>query len=225
MSVVTKATLKTYFETGDTPTQAQFVDLVDSLVVHASNQTTTALDTINESTSGNGVSIDSVKCLDGLVELTQFAGVQTASGSTKNKLYYDTTNVAAVMSDNSGNYRKLTQDICVSIFVDTPVAGEEYPIFVADRDCTMVYFKAIQNAAGATVSYKLSKNASGTTSDLTAAITSAMETTTGGSLDTTSETFSATSVSAGDLVYITITDATNLTDVSFMVRYRETFSS
>ena len=224
MAVQTKVTLKAYFETGDTPTQAQFIDLLDSMVVQSGNQLTTALDTINESTTGNGVKVDSVKCLDGLIELTQFAANQTASGSSVNKWYYDTVQVAAVMSDNSGNIRKLTQDIPASIFVATPVAAEEYAIFVADRDCTMVYFKAIQNATGATVSYKLSKNSSGTTSDLTAAITTVTDVT-NASLTTTTEAFSATAISAGDLVYITITDATNLTDVTFMVRYRETFST
>jgi hypothetical protein len=30
MAVVSRATLKSYFETNDTPTQAQFVDLIDS---------------------------------------------------------------------------------------------------------------------------------------------------------------------------------------------------
>ncbi len=31
MSIVTDTVLKTYFETGDTPTQAQFIDLIDTL--------------------------------------------------------------------------------------------------------------------------------------------------------------------------------------------------
>lgn len=31
MAVVSIATLKSYFETGDTPTQAQFIDLMDTL--------------------------------------------------------------------------------------------------------------------------------------------------------------------------------------------------
>ena len=37
MSIVTKPTLKSYFETGDRPTQGQFVDLIDSLVVLGTN--------------------------------------------------------------------------------------------------------------------------------------------------------------------------------------------
>ena len=32
MSIVTKDTLKSYFETGDRPTQGQFVDLIDTLI-------------------------------------------------------------------------------------------------------------------------------------------------------------------------------------------------
>ena len=31
MAIVDRATLKTYFETGDKPTEAQFIDLIDSL--------------------------------------------------------------------------------------------------------------------------------------------------------------------------------------------------
>ena len=37
MSIVTKAILKGYFETGDRPTEAQFIDLIDSLAVLGTN--------------------------------------------------------------------------------------------------------------------------------------------------------------------------------------------
>ena len=37
MSIVTKAILKGYFETGDRPTEAQFVDLIDSLAILGTN--------------------------------------------------------------------------------------------------------------------------------------------------------------------------------------------
>jgi len=37
MSIVTKAILKGYFETGDRPTEAQFIDLIDSLAVMGGN--------------------------------------------------------------------------------------------------------------------------------------------------------------------------------------------
>lgn len=36
MAIVDKATLKTYFETGDVPTEAQFINLIDTLVAFAS---------------------------------------------------------------------------------------------------------------------------------------------------------------------------------------------
>ena len=32
MAQVNRTTLKTYFETGDVPTEAQFIDLIDSLL-------------------------------------------------------------------------------------------------------------------------------------------------------------------------------------------------
>ncbi len=35
MSTVTKETLKTYFQTGDIPTEAQYVDLIDSTCLQA----------------------------------------------------------------------------------------------------------------------------------------------------------------------------------------------
>ena len=37
MSIVTKAILKGYFETGDRPTEAQFIDLIDSVAILGTN--------------------------------------------------------------------------------------------------------------------------------------------------------------------------------------------
>ena len=37
MSIVTKAILKGYFETGDRPTEAQFIDLIDTFAVLGTN--------------------------------------------------------------------------------------------------------------------------------------------------------------------------------------------
>ena len=37
MSIVTKSILKGYFETGDRPTEGQFIDLIDSLAVLGTN--------------------------------------------------------------------------------------------------------------------------------------------------------------------------------------------
>ena len=37
MSIVTKAILKGYFETGDRPTEAQFIDLIDSIAILGTN--------------------------------------------------------------------------------------------------------------------------------------------------------------------------------------------
>ena len=43
MGLVNKTTLKSYFETGDTPTEAQFIDAFDSLLsLHADDDQTVA---------------------------------------------------------------------------------------------------------------------------------------------------------------------------------------
>ena len=59
MAIQDKTTLKSYFETDDTPTQAQFVDLIDTLLALTSDNTT-AVDSINEATAENGVNMENV---------------------------------------------------------------------------------------------------------------------------------------------------------------------
>ena len=60
MAIQNDATLKTYFETGDTPTQVQFEDLIDSkLPITATG--TVALATITEVVPDAGIAIEDVK--------------------------------------------------------------------------------------------------------------------------------------------------------------------
>jgi hypothetical protein len=69
MTVVNRTTLKTYFETGDTPSEAQFVNLIDSLV---------ALEEANDKTFTSSTTDDYVLCVSGT--LNDPSGGELASG-------------------------------------------------------------------------------------------------------------------------------------------------
>jgi hypothetical protein len=76
MAQQNRTTLKGYFETGDTPTQAQFIDLIDSCV-NPSNDTQDAL--------GDGTTNKAYTA----TEKSKLAGIETAADVT------DATNVSA----------------------------------------------------------------------------------------------------------------------------------
>ena len=66
MAIQTDAILKGYFETGDTPTEAQFTDLIDSKLLKT-GASAVKVDTISEQTTNNGVKIETVKFQDNLI--------------------------------------------------------------------------------------------------------------------------------------------------------------
>ena len=66
MAIQTDADLKGYFETGDTPTEAQFIDLIDSKLLKT-GASAVKVNTISEETTNNGVKIETVKFQDNLI--------------------------------------------------------------------------------------------------------------------------------------------------------------
>ena len=96
MSVQSKTTLKTYFETGDTPTEAEFIDLIDSLATDAQGTAAdAALPKSGGEMSGN-ITMASTETVDGRdlsVDGTKLDGIEALADVT------DATNVNAVESD------------------------------------------------------------------------------------------------------------------------------
>lgn len=66
MAIQSDTDLKLYFETGDTPTEAQFIDLIDSKLLKT-GASAVKVNTISEETTNNGVKIETVKFQDNLI--------------------------------------------------------------------------------------------------------------------------------------------------------------
>lgn len=83
MAIQNKTVLKTYFETGDTPTEQQFIDLIDSSdivsdgsIPFTGQETFSAglkTDTINEATIAAGITLDSA---GGIITVESSGGTQ-----------------------------------------------------------------------------------------------------------------------------------------------------
>lgn len=87
MSVVDKTTLKSYFETGDKPTQAQFVDLIDSLI--SNNLATAANDFIVASGSNAFVKKTLAQTADILKAYLQDSTIQTVTDGATPTVDFD----------------------------------------------------------------------------------------------------------------------------------------
>ena len=59
MAIQSDTDLKDYFKTGDTPTEAQFIDLIDSKLLKT-GASAVKVNTISEETTNNGVKIETI---------------------------------------------------------------------------------------------------------------------------------------------------------------------
>lgn len=66
MSIQTDAVLKTYFQTGDFPSEAEFIDFIDSKLVKT-GASAVKVDSISEETTDNGVQVENTKFQDNLI--------------------------------------------------------------------------------------------------------------------------------------------------------------
>lgn len=159
MAQQTRTTLKTYFNTGDTPTEAQFIDLIDSL--HSISDDGTAQIQPSEGAFANG---DKTK-LDGIeagADVTDTANVTAAGALMDSEVTdlagikaLDTTDIlfadvadqltagftAAVDDDgaaaspytpdpDTGNYKRVTNDGAMTINPPTMASGEATSITI-----------------------------------------------------------------------------------------------
>ncbi len=66
MAIQSDTELKNYFKTGDSPTEGQFIDLIDSKLLKT-GASAVKVNTISEETTNNGVKIETVKFQDNLI--------------------------------------------------------------------------------------------------------------------------------------------------------------
>lgn len=143
MAVISIATLKTFFETGDKPTEAQFVDLIDTLSALPTPGTTLtadqvdAIDNANSPNSGNPfatmadivtggntsitpITVTSLQALQtgSTISTTTFYNVTNAVGSTRVLQVYaiaNNTNIVWAVDVTTGEIG--TYDITGDVFV------------------------------------------------------------------------------------------------------------
>ena len=107
MAIVTKAILKGYFETGDRPTEGQFIDLIDSLVTltHANTGDVTIVGTltVDNVNIGSHISASGIKASSGFSAdggTTSSFGYISSSGNIFTQNTLQATKVSASSFSN-----------------------------------------------------------------------------------------------------------------------------
>ena len=104
MGQIGRVALKTFFETGDIPTEAQFIDLIDSLL----NLTDDDSDNITESSTKKFLDSSGVQLIAGIKEFSNLVHSNNAANAVKT---FTTTPTFAFGTDGNTHQMTLTGNV------------------------------------------------------------------------------------------------------------------
>lgn len=212
----TKAQLVALFEDGDTLNGTNLDDLITSLVLQTTDQNTTKLDTINEVTSANGVSVDGVRMKDGTVILIDTAGEPTPSaGNTTLFIDLLSSNPSSELyrMNSSGTQFRIRQPYALQL-IQASVSDIDYVIGTIGTASTIRLIRAAVTSAGTDscdVQFKYYANGSGSATNIN---TSAQTITGGGaSFASSAITVNTSTIPAGALIVCTVSNQSGTPDI------------
>ena len=226
-----KTTLKTYFETGDTPTQAQFVDLIDSQINPSDNTTDDLPEGTNKYVSAaQKTKLDGIEANADVTDADNVGAVNAAATSKTTPV--DADSYPIVDSEASNAIKRLTftnLKAFLKTYFDTVYAATSQTDFISglidtaeDKDYRLI----VNIPYGGTITSTTTRSASGTCTATFKVNTTALGGTANSVSSTEQEQSHSTSntFDAGDDIVITVSSNSSCEDLSFTIKFTRTLS-